>query len=121
MRSGWVTITPEPVIPGETLEDIVGPYAIGAAVRVSETARGSHPGRTGKVVGWGRSIGANAHWTEHHSGTDPTKWTCTFGEDCDALADEEGPLVRYNDQDDSDESLDWWPGQSCGALEVVNG
>lgn len=91
------------------------PLRNGVKVRPAHS-RIDNPDRIGTVVGNARSVRAHEHWTQEHG--DPV--TCVYGSECDALCDNEGPLVRYDDQEVGDESLDWYPGQATGILEPVN-
>jgi len=103
----WVTI-PVPSDPEEN-----GGYTVGTSWQVSEGLKNA--GRTYTVTGWGRSVRANEHERECHG--DPV--TCLYGEECDNLVDDEGPVGRFTDQDAGDETLKWYPGQSMGCLEPV--
>jgi len=74
-------------------------------------------GRTGVVVGLGRATKAHSHWMTFHEGN--PEIPCPFGDWCDMLCDSEGPLVRYDDQDPRDESVDFYCGQGSSALEPL--
>lgn len=99
------------------------PTKIGTRVRFAYDGIGNpnfpngHPmfNRTGTVVTQGRGVSANAHWTAEH---EPVL-KCTYGTSCDALVDSEGPVIRWDDQDPGDESLDWYPGQAMGVIEPI--
>lgn len=76
--------------------------------RVRQTG-GIRAGRVGFVAGWARSARADRHWKAEHG--KPVK--CVYGESCDALVDNEGPVINW----DGGPAMDWFPGQSMGILE----
>jgi len=63
---------------------------------------GRSAGRTAIVVGW--AAGKDAWQKAHETG------------DLEYLAGEEGPLIRFEDQDPGDETVTWWPGQAMGIM-----
>lgn len=98
------------------------PHSIGDRVRFGYSGANNpnwptgHPdyGRTGTVKAWACSTRAMQHRNEQHVAV----LKCTYGTSCDYLVDDEGPLIRWDDQDPGDESLDWYPGQGMGVLDV---
>lgn len=65
---------------------------------VQRTNTVTDPGRRGKIVGW--AVGRDAQ----------VRYMAT--KNPEYLIDNEGPLVRWDDQDPADESFSWFPGQS---------
>jgi hypothetical protein len=114
----WVVIQPKPIGEHETMEDVVGPYTIGAVVE-SQHSQLRADGTRGKIVAWARGRDANAHWAGMHEPPPGESVTCPYGNDCDALCDSEGPLIRWDDQELGDESLDWFPGQAMGCIRPI--
>lgn len=90
--SDW---TPTPV------PDDEGEYPRGTRVIVREGMVGEF--RTGLVTGWATGTSSLA------------MYQATGNPEC--LVDSEGPLVRYDDQDPADETLDWFPGQAMFVIE----
>jgi hypothetical protein len=103
----WVRITDE--------EGEAEYYTTGTRV-ASQHSMLRRDGTEGVVIGWGRGVRAHEHWTAMH---EPIM-TCPFGMQCDALVDSEGPLIRWDDQDPGDETIDWFPGQAMSCLRPLS-
>lgn len=101
-----------------TIEEVFGPLLIGVRV-VSKHSKLRPDGSLGTVVAWARGTEAHQHWISYHEPPPGEEVTCPYGNECDALCDSEGPLIRWDDQDVGDESLDWFPGQSMSCLDVA--
>jgi hypothetical protein len=86
------------------------PYATGARVHVREDSA-VDPGRAGSVVCWGRGTEADRMFRELY----PVLKDGAY----EVLCDSEGPVVRFDDQPEGDETLHWFPGQAMPVLEVV--
>jgi hypothetical protein len=105
----WIKMDPWAPAEGDPFE---GPYfAIDQRVEVEHSV--VDLGRTGKVIAWGRSKGADAHWKAEH---EPVL-KCVHGTSCDGLADEEGPVVLW---DGTTEDIHWFPGQGMSALKEIS-
>ena len=87
-------------------EETAEGYVIGALVYVP-ARYAVNAGRTGAIVGWAANPDA---WDLARHGTG----------DLEYLADSDGPLVRFDDQDPADETLHWYPGQAQGCLTVLS-
>jgi hypothetical protein len=95
-------------------------YQTGAAV-LSQHSKLREDGTRGVVVAWARGKDSHEHWTNQHVEGGAPSTTCPYERDCDALCDSEGPLVRWDNQDVGDESLDWFPGQAMACLRPATG
>jgi hypothetical protein len=106
----WVPI---PVWEDDPDNGFVNEYKIGRRIIVRPDLLNSN--RTGTIIGWGRAATSHQHGIEMHGEV----VTCQYGRGCDYLVDSEGPVIRYDDRLPGDETLDWYPGQSMGCLEVL--
>jgi hypothetical protein len=106
-EQGWVAVD----IP--TDPEITGGYDRGTRWQVRRGLLNG--GRIFTVIGWARSIRAHEHEVNEHG----REVTCEYGDQCDNLVDDEGPVGRFDDQDPGDETLKWYPGQSMSCLEPL--
>lgn len=102
-----------PEDPFKDTDDFENPFPIGQRIQVRHDRTRDGKVQTGKVIAWARAKDAHDHWTQFHPAGHPT---CEFGDRCDMLCDNEGPLVLW---DGSTEDIDWYPGQSMGGIDPV--